>query len=302
MKAKRKTRWRRISLFVLGIGGFILTWNTNHATDFGYSILLLTFIIFIVTTIFWNNRFRKIGTIIPLSYFLLVLITGIIVCFQLNEAQSQFIWIDVSYLILPFSSLQMFLMHFLQRILGNTDDMVINFVIAPAISFIIIGWPFYYLLSKGIELIWGIGRFRYGYKPPQENADEKDLKVTQFFSQTKSLFIGSILSFAFLIYLLVSFHQWDEFNIKGNIYFANFRANKDFQEKRLRVLRLGPGKAPYFSGKKIGALEIWVEPWQWYKKISIPYYIDKKRYVQFYNDEMFRLTTVPGKGITQEKK
>lgn len=252
-----------------------------------YLLGIIQFIVLIgiLSGILFNYKVKeKISIIVVSAYFLLVLLTSIEVFLYRNQAQYQLCWCKLDGLILPFQDIYFSLMHHFQRILPESENVIINNIIPSAVSLIIIGFPFFYLLSKWIEGLWIIVNMKIKVR----NAADLDSQLyTYLIRSVKDLWIIFTLCFLMFFYFLVGYSQWDKINYQRTLYLASYMAKKDFRDGKIRYFKLGgEGKKAYFTGKKINGVEIWTQP---FSHFWLPYYVDRKRFVENYNLRMSQL-------------
>jgi len=200
---------------------------------------------------------------------------------NLNQAQFQLIWLEIEWLIAPFSRCHRNLFHFFQslfpwveKIRNENISLAIAWVFFPLLSFLIIGGIFYYLIGLLIDVIY--------------NHLSVGLEKNKRIKNNLILSVKSIVVFLCFIYLLICFKVWDELNYKYTLLVSSYEAKKDFKNEKYRYLIWGgSGKERYFSGRKIENVEIWVEPVN--QRFLLPNYLDKRNYIENYNLSMQRL-------------
>jgi hypothetical protein len=237
--------------------------------------------IFLLLSIYLKKRFNP-SLILFFSYFIVIFFFAVKILLSLNKAQFQLIWVEIYPLIAPFERCHMNLFHFFQsifsevlKIKNENISLAISWVFFPSLSFLIIGGVFYYLIGVWIDVI-----YHHLIIVLDRNKRTKNNLI---------LLMKSIVFFLCFVYLLVCFKVWDKLNYKHTLFLSSYEAEKDFKNKKYRYLIWGEdsGQKRYFSGRKIGDIEIWVEPVN--QKFLLPIYLDKRDYIEHYNLTMLRL-------------
>jgi len=268
-------------LFIIFLLNTVITFLKS--SDIHILFFFLSFFSFF-SGIFAVKRIYRIEISLTLAFLISVLYIGGMVIFNLNIAQFQLIWFKL-YKIFPFGDSQRFLLQCFHRIFESfvqkdtgTSWYIVTWVVAPAVSFILIGCPFYYLIGRWLYSIWLGASFVLGKTRQSQDSQ-------QFILRQKYLFITSIISFIIAVFFIISFEQWTKINFKNSML-GNYTAKQDFIAGKQILLIQGPGKIKKFTGKKVDSCEIWIYP---QRGRGIPYLIDKFTFIDSYNLEMLRL-------------
>ena len=278
MKVQRKSL--ALLILVLAIVGFAFLKNFilgKVPTEIGFAIygyshfFVLAISISGLLYIHWKKKFEKIGVILAGTYFLLLLYAAIEVALVVNMGQAEWYYETPMFFIQPFrpiifyiaGSIEVFVERFVNYStpFGDHVYLVVHFFLSFLIAFLLIGCTSYYLIGKNIEL------------------------TIRNFKTAKVLSIINIVTFAFLIYMLIIAAQWSRIAKWNGSCYASMKAKYDFNEGKLRLYELTDGETSYFTGRKNGNLEIWTKP-RASSLGDIPYRIDERNFVYRYNIRM----------------